>query len=77
MIGCTERSQRQMYATRLMTEVYHLVEPGGQHTLCGLRISRVMSERKTSTLQLVNEIEPNLMICKHCERIKGQEPRAQ
>ena len=62
-----------MYATRFTTDVYHLVEPGGQHTVCGLRISRVTSERKTSTLQLVDELEPNLMICKHCERINGQE----
>ena len=66
-----------MYATRLMADIYHLVEPNRQHTLCGLRISRVMSDRKTSTLQLVNDVEPNLMICKHCERIKGQESREQ
>ena len=62
-----------MYATRLMTEIYHLVQPGGQHTLCGLRISRVTSERKTNTLQLVNDLKPNLMICKHCERIERQD----
>ena len=62
-----------MYATRLMTEIYHLVQPGGQHTVCGLRISRVTSERKTNTLQLVNDLTPNLMICKHCERIERQD----
>ena len=62
-----------MYATRLMTEIYHLVQPSGQHTLCGLRISRVTSERKTNTLQLVNDLTPNLMICKHCERIERQD----
>jgi hypothetical protein len=62
-----------MYATRLMTEIYHLVQPRGQHTLCGLRISRVMSERKTNTLQIVNDLTPNLSICKHCERIQAQE----
>jgi hypothetical protein len=62
-----------MYATRLMTEIYHLVQPGGQHTLCGLRISRVTSDRKINTLQLVNELPPNVAICKHCERIKNQE----
>jgi len=62
-----------MYATRLMTEIYHLVQPRGQHTLCGLRISRVMSERKTNTLQLVNDLTPNLTICKHCERIQRQD----
>jgi hypothetical protein len=65
-----------MYATRMMAEIYHLVQPGGQHTLCGLRISRVMSERKTNTLQLVNDLTPNLAICKHCERIKGQDALA-
>lgn len=62
-----------MYATRLMTEIYHLVEPGGQHTVCGLRVSRVISERKTNTLQLMSELQSNLTICKHCERIQGQE----
>ena len=74
--GHAPESRRQldaMYATRLMTEIYHLVQPGRQHTLCGLRISRVMSERKTNTLQLVNDLTPNLTICKHCERIKGQD----
>jgi hypothetical protein len=65
-----------MYATRMMTEIYHLVQPSGQHTLCGLRISRVMSERKTNTLQLVNDLAPNLAICKHCERIQGQDALA-
>jgi len=62
-----------MYATRMMTEIYHLVQPRGQHTLCGLRISRITSERKTNTLQLVNDVTPNLTICKHCERIKTQD----
>ena len=62
-----------MYATRLMTEIYHLVQPGGHHTLCGLRISRVTSERKSNTLQLVNELPAKVTICKHCERIQGQE----
>lgn len=62
-----------MYATRMMTEIYHLVQPGGQHTLCGLRISRITSERKTNTLQLVNDLTPNLTICKHCERIQSQD----
>ena len=67
------RQIRAMYATRLMTEIYHLVQPGGQHTLCGLRVSRVTSERKTNTLQLISELQPNLTICKHCERIQRQD----
>ena len=62
-----------VYASRLMTEIYHLVEPGGKHTLCGLRISRVTSGHKANTLQLVNELSSNLMICKHCERIRSQD----
>jgi hypothetical protein len=66
-----------MYATRIMTEIYHLVEPGGHHTVCGLRVSRVTSEQKTTTLQLVNKLEPNLSICKHCERINAQDSSAQ
>ena len=62
-----------MYATRMMTDIYHLVQPGGHHTLCGLRISRITLERKTSTLQLVHDLTPDLTICKHCERIKKQD----
>ena len=64
-----------MYATRMMSEIYHLVQPSGQHTLCGLRISRVMSERKTNMLQLVPEMQPKPAICKHCERIRQQDLR--
>ena len=62
-----------MYATRVMTDIYHLVEPGGQHTMCGLRISRLSSERKANTLQLITELPGNLSICKHCERIRKQD----
>jgi hypothetical protein len=62
-----------MYATRMMSDIYHLVQPRGQHTLCGLRISRVMSERKTSMLQLKDEMQPDLSICKHCKRIREQD----
>lgn len=69
------RQIRAMYATRLMTEIYHLVQPGGQHTLCGLRVSRVTTERKANTLQLVSELPQNLSICKHCERIRNQDVR--
>jgi hypothetical protein len=73
MWSAVPKEVKPMYATRLMTEIYHLVESGGQHTLCGLRISRITSERKTNTLQLVNEVQPNLTICKHCERIRAQD----
>ena len=69
------RQFRAMYATRLMTEIYHLVQPSGQHTLCGLRVSRITSERKANTLQLVSELSGNLTICKHCERIRNQDVR--
>jgi hypothetical protein len=69
------RQPYTMYATRLMTEIFHLVQPSRQHTLCGLRISRVPSQRKANTLQLVNELPGNPTICKHCERINGQDVR--
>lgn len=62
-----------MYATRLMTEIYHLVQPGGKHTVCGLRVSRLMLSRKANTLQLVQQLPGKLTICKHCERIQGQD----
>lgn len=62
-----------MYASRFTTALYHLVQPGGNHTLCGLRVSRAMSGRRTNTLQLMHEVPLDLTICKHCQRIKGQD----
>lgn len=76
--GASQNSTRQvnvMYATRLMTEIYHLVQPGGKHTVCGLRISRVTSDRKANTLQLVQELPSHVTICKHCQRIQGQDSK--
>lgn len=74
--GNGQTSTRQVhatYATRVMTDIYHLVEPGGQQTLCGLRVSRLSSERRGNTLQLVTKLPGNLTICKHCERITKQD----
>lgn len=71
--GDLTRRVYPMYATRLMTEIYHLVQPGGKHTVCGLRISRITSDRKANTLQLVTDLSRNLTICKHCERIREQD----
>ena len=74
-VHSSTRQLRAMYATRLMTEIYHLLQPSRQHTLCGLRVSRITSERKANTLQLVSELPANLTICKHCERIRSQDVR--
>ena len=62
-----------MYAIKFSTETYHLVQRGGQDTLCGLRVSRVSSERNAGGLQMVGELPVTKKICKHCERIKGQD----
>ena len=71
--GQTARQVQAPFAMRVMADIYHLVEPNGQHTLCGLRISRLSSARKANTLQLVTELPGNLTICKHCERITNQD----
>jgi hypothetical protein len=62
-----------MYAIKLTTEVYHLVQRGGQDTLCGLRVSRVSSERNGGGLQMVGKFPVAKKICKHCERINNQD----
>jgi hypothetical protein len=62
-----------MYAIRPINEIYHLVTRGGQHTLCGLRVSRIASDHMGSRLQLVHELPMDRNICKHCERIKEQD----
>jgi hypothetical protein len=56
-----------MYAVKTINEIYHLVQRGGKHTLCGLRISRVGS------MQIVDELSDGKKICKHCERISKQD----
>jgi hypothetical protein len=62
-----------MYAVRPINEIYHLVTRGGQDTLCGLRVSRIATDRTGNRLQLVNELPIDKNICKHCERIKNQD----
>lgn len=62
-----------MYAIRAVNEIYHLVTRGGQHTLCGLRVSRITLDRAGNSLQLVYEMPAGRNICKHCERIKSQD----
>ena len=65
-----------MYAIRTLNEIYHLVTRGDQHTLCGLRVSRITSDRNGNRLQLVSEVPNDMAICKHCERIKNQDMNA-
>lgn len=61
-----------MYATKLLNDIYHLVQPRGNHTLCGLRISRIpMGAKLPGNLQLVESLPPNKTICKHCERLQS------
>lgn len=62
-----------MYAIKLTTDVYHLVQRGGQDTFCGLRVSRVSSGRNAGGLQMVIELPATKKVCKHCERIKNQD----
>jgi hypothetical protein len=62
-----------MYATKFVNQIYHLMPPNGNHTLCGLRVSRIpLGAKLPGNLQLVSEIPPSKTICKHCERIKKQ-----
>jgi len=62
-----------MYAMKSINEVYHLIQRGGLHTLCGLRLSRVASERNLNRVQLVEGLPADKKICKHCERINRQD----
>lgn len=62
-----------MYAIKLTTDVYHLIQRGGQDTFCGLRVSRVSSGRSAGGLQMVGELPAAKKVCKHCARIKNQD----
>jgi hypothetical protein len=66
-------AQMGVYAIKLSTDVYHLLQRGGQDTLCGLRVSRVSSERNGGGLQMVGQLPATKKICKHCERIRNQD----
>lgn len=75
----TTRSAPQlivMYAIRPINDIYHLVTRGGQDTLCGLRVSRITSDRTGNRLQLVYDRPAERTICKHCERINNQDSEA-
>jgi len=62
-----------MYATKLINEIYHLMPPNGNYTLCGLRVSRLsVDTRFAGYLQLVDKVPPGKTMCKHCERIRSQ-----
>jgi len=62
-----------MFATKLVNQIYHLVTPGGNHTLCGLRVSRLpIGAKLPGNLQLIEKVPPSKTICKHCERIENQ-----
>ena len=74
--GAPARSASQpfvMYAIRPINDIYHLVTRGGQDTVCGLRVSRISSDRIGNRLQLSNQMPVDRSICKHCERIKSQD----
>lgn len=61
-----------MYATKLLNNIYHLMQPGSNNTLCGLRVSRVpMGAKLPGNLQLVENVPDNKAICKHCERLQS------
>src|SRR5919199_5826536 len=45
-----------MYAIKITTDVYHLIQRGGQHTLCGLRVSPLISVRNGGRLQMVDAL---------------------
>ena len=74
--GLPARSAPQpfaMYAIKPINDIYHLVTRGGQDTLCGLRVSRITSDRTGNRLQLVHELPADKTICKHCQRINNQD----
>jgi len=62
-----------MYAVKTINEIYHLVQRGGRHTVCGLRISPIASQQNVAMLQIVDVVSGEKKICKHCERISKQD----
>jgi len=62
-----------MYAIRPINEIYHLVTRDRQYTLCGLRVTRIKSDRAGDRLQLIHDMPNERTKCKHCERIQGQD----
>ncbi len=58
-----------IYAARTYDGPYHVVEPRGDLTLCGLKVSRITEGTGRAVLHVVKEKPRQGRLCKHCERL--------
>ena len=59
-----------MYAKGLPRDAYHLLDPQGNQTLCGLNVAPIIIDRpvNTSTLHLTSEKPADGTLCKNCAK---------
>jgi len=59
-----------MYAKGSPGDVYHLLAPQENQTLCGLRVAPIIIDRpiSTATLHLTPERPNNSSLCEDCEK---------
>jgi hypothetical protein len=59
-----------MFAGRAHSIVCHLLELDTRSTICGLRVSKFVSSRRSgSRLHVLTLKPPECDVCKHCRRI--------
>jgi hypothetical protein len=62
-----------MFAASGQSNVFHFTEGGGRTTVCGLRVSPAVREKRFgSRLHLILSEPPDGRLCKNCLRISQQ-----
>jgi hypothetical protein len=63
-----------MFAASGHSDIFHLAEAGNRTTVCGLRVSRVVWEKRLgSRLHLIMSKPSDSRLCKNCLRISHGE----
>lgn len=62
-----------MFAGSAQSIVCHIVVSNGRQTVCGLRVSKFASSRRSGgRLHGLTALPPDSRICKHCDRMSDQ-----
>jgi hypothetical protein len=63
-----------MYAATSNSKIYHLTEPPGERTLCGVKFMPIIMEQpRAAGLSLLRTKPDGYSLCQHCNRVRSQE----
>lgn len=58
-----------MYAISDASNIYHLLYPGQDYTLCGFRSEKIDSKSHQLALHTVEVLAPDRELCKQCDKM--------